>query len=134
MVHTVTFRGAMVIYNRTIYGEIHNKTTLRARGHPLGRWARSAPGPVIDGGPPELPRTIYTILHNENAFYTRYNNLQVYNRLRNNKTFSRARENPFRSPGVEPCQVRESSRPRASLYRTLHKLLPMHKKIILQKL
>ena len=68
MVHTVTFRGAMVIYNRIIYVKIHNKLLYELGDTPLGRWARSAPGPVIDEGRPELPRTNYTILHNNNTF------------------------------------------------------------------
>ena len=107
MVHIVTFRGAMVIYNRTIYGEIYNKLLYELRDTPFGRWAGSALGPVIDGGRPELPRTIYAILHNENTIYTRYNNLQVYDRLRNNKYFhmlgrtpSDHRSRALSSPGV----------------------------------
>ena len=60
----------------------------------------------------------------------RHNNLQVYDKLRNNKTIVMCSGEALPIPGVEPCQVRESSRaPRASLYRAPHKLLLMHKKL-----
>ena len=135
MVHTVTFRGAMVIFNRTIYGKIHNKPFYELGDTPLGRWARNAPGPVIDRRTPRAPLNNLTQPHARKYTHTRHNNLQIHDRLRNSKIFSRARENPPPTAGVEPRQVRESSRaPRASPHKTPHKPPPMHKEITLQKL
>ena len=55
IVHTVTFRGAMVVYNRTIT-EKFTTTISRAREHPPpADGARSAPGPGAVGGRSELP-------------------------------------------------------------------------------
>ena len=51
MVHTVTFRGAMVVYNRTIYNKLFHELGDTSPG----RWARNAPGPVIDWGTPRAP-------------------------------------------------------------------------------
>ena len=98
MVHTVTFRGAMVVYNRTIYGKIYNKLFHELGDTPLGRWARSAPGPVIDRRTPRAPLNNFTQSYARKYIQTRYNNLQFYERLCNNKIFSCARGNPFRPP------------------------------------
>ena len=57
IVHTVTFRGAMVVYNRTITEKKNLQQTIsRARGHPRpAGGARSAPSPGAVGGHLELP-------------------------------------------------------------------------------
>ena len=82
IVHTVAFRGAMVIYNRTIT-EKFTTTISRARGHPLRLMGekRSRPSSRLEDA--RAPLNNLTQSYARKYIQTRYNNLQFHEKLRN---------------------------------------------------
>ena len=97
IVHTVTFRGAMVVYNCTITEKIYNKlfhefgdTPLQ----PIWREALQAQEPLEDA-PSSLEQS-YTILPKKKYIINEVQQLQFYEQLRNNKKSLRARGDPLR--------------------------------------
>ena len=69
IVHTVTFRGAMVVYNRTNYGKFYNKLFTSSGAPRSSRRTGGAPSPGADGGRPELHRTnLHDLTQHEKTF------------------------------------------------------------------
>ena len=75
IVHTVTFRGAMVVYNRTITEKIYNKLFHELRDTPSGRWGEKRSRPRSRWRTPRAPLNNLTRSYaRKNTFKTRYNN------------------------------------------------------------
>ena len=108
IVHTVTFRGAMVVYNRTITEKFTTNYFTSSGTPPSGWWGEKRSRPRSRWRTPRAPLNNLTWSYARKYIQNEVQQLQFYEKLRNNKISLRAQGNPFRPP--EESHAKSGSR------------------------
>ena len=109
---TGAFKGAMVVYNRTIMEKTCNKLFHELGDTPLWPMGEKRSRPRSRWRTPRAPlNNLIRSYARKNTFKTRYKKLQSYKQLSNNKKSLRARGDPLRPPEESHSKSRSRQGP-----------------------